>query len=126
MFAILTNQLILFHLIKGLFRECSVQKSVHTPYTISGILEGPENKESPNTICIKAFNAGPTRLELATSCVTGRRSNQTELRPRIYIFIMNLQPSRLCRDVLTPPKADRQTERGSSRCNRRPRIYFLY
>jgi hypothetical protein len=26
--------------------------------------------------------AGPTRLELATSCVTGRRSNQTELRPR--------------------------------------------
>ena len=26
--------------------------------------------------------AGPTRLELATSGVTGRRSNQTELRPR--------------------------------------------
>src|SRR3990170_4844931 len=26
--------------------------------------------------------AGPTRLELATSCVTGRRSNRTELRPR--------------------------------------------
>ena len=27
--------------------------------------------------------AGSTRLELATSCVTGRRSNQTELRPRV-------------------------------------------
>ena len=27
--------------------------------------------------------AGPTRLELATSGVTGRRSNQTELRPRV-------------------------------------------
>lgn len=26
--------------------------------------------------------AGPTRLELATSGVTGRRSNQAELRPR--------------------------------------------
>ena len=26
--------------------------------------------------------AGPTRLELATSGLTGRRSNQTELRPR--------------------------------------------
>jgi single-stranded DNA-binding protein len=26
--------------------------------------------------------AGATRLELATSGVTGRRSNQTELRPR--------------------------------------------
>ena len=29
--------------------------------------------------------AGPTRLELATSGVTGRRSNQTELRPRNII-----------------------------------------
>ena len=27
--------------------------------------------------------AGPTRLELATSGVTSRRSNQTELRPRL-------------------------------------------
>ncbi len=57
-------------------------KSIHIPYTVSGILKRSENKESPNTICIKAFKAGPTRLELATSCVTGRRSNQTELRPR--------------------------------------------
>ena len=29
------------------------------------------------------FYAGPTRIELATSCVTGRRSNQAELRPQI-------------------------------------------
>ena len=61
----------------------SLPKSLLTPFSISGILEGSENKESPNTICIKAFFAGPTRLELATSCVTGRRSNQTELRPHI-------------------------------------------
>ncbi len=109
-----TNQLILIHLIKGLFRECSVQKSVHTLYTISGILEGPENKESPNTICIKAFNAGSTRLELATSCVTGRRSNQTELRPRITFnfHFLNSRLSRLCED--------RQTE---SRCNRGLRYF---
>ena len=30
--------------------------------------------------------AGATRLELATSGVTGRRSNQTELRPRIILM----------------------------------------
>ena len=29
----------------------------------------------------KVIMAGPTRLELATSGVTGRRSNQAELRP---------------------------------------------
>ena len=34
--------------------------------------------------------AGATRLELATSGVTGRRSNQTELRPRIFnCFFLN-------------------------------------
>jgi hypothetical protein len=66
-----TNQLLSIKLIIGLFRECSVQKSVYTPYTISGILERSENEKSLNTICIKAFEAGPTRLELATSCVTG-------------------------------------------------------
>jgi hypothetical protein len=31
--------------------------------------------------------AGATRLELATSGVTGRRSNQTELRPRNDICV---------------------------------------
>jgi hypothetical protein len=30
--------------------------------------------------------AGATRLELATSGVTGRRSNQTELRPRFFVL----------------------------------------
>ena len=29
--------------------------------------------------------AGTTRLELATSCVTGMRSNQTELRSHIQL-----------------------------------------
>ena len=66
-------------------------KSILTPYTVSGILERSVNRKSPNTLCIKAFkSAGPTRLELATSCVTGRRSNQTELRPRIYHFYYEL------------------------------------
>ena len=32
--------------------------------------------------------AGATRLELATSGVTGRRSNQTELRPRMLILFL--------------------------------------
>ena len=36
--------------------------------------------------------AGPTRLELATSGVTGRRSNQTELRPRQGITIIISNP----------------------------------
>ena len=30
--------------------------------------------------------AGPTRLELATFCVTGRHSNQTELRSHALLF----------------------------------------
>ena len=33
----------------------------------------------------KLIMAGPTRLELATSGVTGRRSNQTELRPHLRV-----------------------------------------
>jgi hypothetical protein len=47
--------------------------------------------------------AGPTGFEPATSCVTGRRSNQTELRPRIQnrryrekpLFMGLLQVSRI-------------------------------
>jgi hypothetical protein len=35
--------------------------------------------------------AGPTRLELATSGVTGQRSNQTELRPRQWDFHYNIK-----------------------------------
>ena len=33
-------------------------KSIHTPYTVSGILEKPENKKSLNTHHIKAFKRG--------------------------------------------------------------------
>jgi len=33
-------------------------KSIHTPYTVSGIIERSENEKSPNTICIKAFKCG--------------------------------------------------------------------
>lgn len=32
--------------------------------------------------------AGTTRLELATSCVTGMRSNQTELRSQIFWLLL--------------------------------------
>ena len=35
-------------------------------------------------ICV----AGVTRLELATSCVTGKRSNQTELHPQDLLFLV--------------------------------------
>ena len=49
--------------------------------------------------------AGATRIELATSDVTGRRSNQSELRPRIPVlqkcdtiervnFVQRVYPSR--------------------------------
>ena len=34
--------------------------------------------------------AGTTRLELATSCVTGMRSNQTELRSHIFGYPFNI------------------------------------
>ena len=37
LFVMFTNQLILIHLTKGMFREFSVQKSVHSRYTTSGI-----------------------------------------------------------------------------------------
>ena len=42
-----------------------------------------KNPQSPVSLV-----AGPTRLELATSGVTGRRSNQTELRPRNIIQVV--------------------------------------
>ncbi len=32
--------------------------------------------------------AGSTRFELAASCVTGRRSNQAELRPHLHYFFL--------------------------------------
>ena len=40
--------------------------------------------------------AGVTRLELATSCVTGRRSNQTELHPQNMVVAIGLEPMTLC------------------------------
>ena|GEM_PF-1116064 len=49
------------------------------------------------------FVAGVTRLELATSCVTGKRSNQTELHPRNQLLWwamqglnLRLQPCKGC------------------------------
>ena len=36
--------------------------------------------------------AGVTGLEPATSCVTGRRSNQTELHPQILVGSKGLEP----------------------------------
>ena len=54
-------------------------------------------------LCITGYckerKAGLTRLELATSCVTGRRSNQTELRPQVCRFD-NLVGLRLERAIL--------------------------
>ena len=35
--------------------------------------------------------AGPTRLELATSGVTGQRSNQTELRPHLGVSYYSIK-----------------------------------
>ena len=44
--------------------------------------------------------AGATRLELAAFCVTGRRSNQTELRPqRIQISIIKIQMEKMAFSV---------------------------
>ena len=40
--------------------------------------------------------AGATRIELATSCVTGRRSNQTELRPHFMVVPTGLEPVTPC------------------------------
>ena len=50
-----TNQLILIHLTKGLFREFSVQKSVHSRYIISGIPEMPKNKKPSKRIVSRVF-----------------------------------------------------------------------
>ena len=45
-------------------------KSVHFRYNDSGIFKKGINEKSLKTNRFKAFFAGPTRLELATSCVT--------------------------------------------------------
>ncbi len=53
-----------------------------------GTLDHPAKQETGKLVypslpvILGGYVAGATRLELATSGVTGRRSNQTELRPR--------------------------------------------
>ena len=37
-------------------------KSIHTPYTVSGILRNLRNEKSPNTNCIEAFPCGSYRI----------------------------------------------------------------
>jgi hypothetical protein len=49
-------------------------------------MECEEIKKGLETPRPLSLLAGTTRLELATSGVTGRRSNQTELRPRFFVF----------------------------------------
>ncbi len=47
------------HLINnGLYRDMSVQKSVHSRYIISGITREAINRKSLNTVCIKASKSG--------------------------------------------------------------------
>ena len=58
-------------LLEGYFQEHLVSELVST--VPNSRLKAPK--------CLILL-AGTTRLELATSDVTGRRSNQTELRPR--------------------------------------------
>ena len=43
---------------------------------------------SKNAESLCHFVAGPTRLELATSGVTGRRSNQLNYDPAIIIYVV--------------------------------------
>lgn len=45
-------------------------------------------KAHRNTSGLFLFVAGVTRLELAASGVTGRRSNQTELHPRTALYVV--------------------------------------
>jgi hypothetical protein len=54
--------------------------------------------------------AGLTRLELAASCVTGRRSNQTELQPRTYDIYSN--PNFPLIRALPDPRRDVPTKRN--------------
>ncbi len=50
-------------------------------------MAGPNPAFRGRTFDLKSLKkAGPKRLELSTSCVTGRRSNQTELRPRKLFY----------------------------------------
>ena len=57
--------------LEGLFQE----------HLVSELVSTVPNGYIKHAKCLILL-AGTTRLELATSDVTGRRSNQTELRPR--------------------------------------------
>ncbi len=53
------------------------------PESTGGLISGGQKKTA--AVAAEMMMAGATRLELATSGLTGRRSNQTELRPRQII-----------------------------------------
>ena len=44
--------------ISNLSVEVLHTKSIHTPYTVSGIFRNPVNEKSLNTLSIKAFKCG--------------------------------------------------------------------
>ncbi len=81
---------------KTLRRKLLIQALIGTE-----CIEGEHNKKARHSSGLKSM-AGPKRLELSTSCVTGRRSNQTELRPRTKIYsVFNLgsagfEPATFC------------------------------
>ena len=59
---------------------------ISTFLLLSLVLPKHKKKNQLSLVLMKPIDnflimAGTTRLELATSCVTGKRSNQTELRP---------------------------------------------
>jgi hypothetical protein len=63
-------------------RRCKILKIIApkcTPAAPDGLV--PIKKDSEKFSKSLILLAGATRLELATSGLTGRRSNQTELRP---------------------------------------------
>lgn len=71
--------------LEGLFQE----------HLVSELVSTVPNGYIMHTKCLILL-AGTTRLELATSDVTGRRSNQTELRPRTNLhFAISRQLSAL-------------------------------
>ncbi len=63
-------------IIKRMYLEKVGTKWVHSGYNDSGILKNSRNEKALIQLVLRLLSAGPTRLELATSCVTGRRSNQ--------------------------------------------------
>ena len=67
---------------------CSLHSSVNPPNSLNAVLANIilPLKKHPKVLILKM--AGTTRLELATSCVTGMRSNQTELRSHIGHFFI--------------------------------------